>query len=76
MNIIQGGISILVEGFNARRTANRDYHIVSITLSGSGEYLMEDGSQIVTKGKDMYFSHADGQGHVHRPSGQEPWKIL
>lgn len=76
MGIIQGGISSLVEGFCARRTANRDYHILCITLSGNGEYTFEDGNKITTKRKDMFFSHADGQGHMHRPYGKGPWKIL
>lgn len=76
MSILQGGISTLVSGFCARRPAYREYHILSITLSGSGEYLMENGQKIITKEQDLYFSHADGQGHIHRPVGKVPWKLI
>lgn len=37
---------------------------------------MEDGQRIITKEQDLYFSHADGQGHTHRPIGKEPWKLI
>lgn len=75
IGIINGGISSLTSGFIARRISHRAFHIIIITLSGEGEFIMEDGTTTIVKERDMFFSHADGQGHIHRPH-KEPWNIL
>ena len=75
IGITQGGISTLYSGFRAKRPGGRGYHIIIFTLSGAGEFIMEDGTKLFTKEKDMYFSHSNGQGHIHRPS-IVPWEIL
>lgn len=76
MGVINGGISTLHDDFFARRTSCRSYHILIITVAGEGEFLMEDGTEVISRPGDMFFSNASGQGHIHRPHGKEAWEIL
>lgn len=37
---------------------------------------MEDGQRIITTPNDLFFSHSDGQGHLHHPYSKEPWILI
>jgi AraC-like DNA-binding protein len=75
MGILTGGISTSGSGFFIKRPGNRAYHIVILTLSGKGKFVMEDDKSVLAGGGDIFFSHAQGQGHVHFPC-QAPWVFL
>lgn len=71
-----GGISNLQEGFYVKRKSHRSYHIFLLTLQGKGEIILEDGTIRLVGPNDVFFSHTQGQGHIHKPHGIEPWVIL
>jgi AraC-like DNA-binding protein len=56
--------------------SHRAYHIFLLTLQGKGEILFEDGTSKLVVSNDVFFSHAQGQGHIHKPYGTDPWEIL
>ena len=72
MGIRTGGLSTAREGFVITRPGKRPYHILIITISGKGKFLMEDNSTVITGPGDIFFSHAGGQGHIHQ-SETVPW---
>ncbi|QQO09617.1 helix-turn-helix transcriptional regulator [Breznakiella homolactica] len=75
MGILNGGISTFHEGSYIKRPTKRAYHILIFTISGKGSFTMEDDTTVVTSLPDIFFSHADGQGHIHLPH-TTPWTIL
>ncbi|MDR2072426.1 MAG: AraC family transcriptional regulator [Spirochaetaceae bacterium] len=75
MGLRGGGASATGSGFFIKRPGNRNYHIIILTLSGKGKFVMEDDSSALTGAGDIFFSHAQGQGHVHFPH-QAPWNFL
>lgn len=75
MGIRIGGISSAQNGFVITRPGNRTYHILIITISGNGKFLMEDKTVVFSGPGDIFFSHANGQGHIHQPEAV-PWVFL
>jgi AraC-like DNA-binding protein len=75
MGVRSGGISTSDRGFVIKRTGNRNYHILILTTAGKGKFVMEDDSSVVTGAGDIFFSHAQGQGHVHQPH-EAPWSFV
>lgn len=74
MGILRGGISILRKGCVISRPKGREYHIVIVTLKGTGKFIMENGVELVAEQGQYFFSAADGQGHKHLPISDE-WRI-
>ena len=72
MGIRGGGISSATKGFVIKRPGKRTYHILIITISGEGKFLMENNSTVVTRSGDIFFSHANGHGHIHQTE-TSPW---
>ena len=72
MGIRFGGLSSAREGFTITRPGERAYHILIITISGRGKFTMEDNSSVFSGPGDIFFSHANGQGHIHKPE-TSPW---
>ena len=75
MGIIIGGISFAQEGFVITRPGKRKYHICIMTISGNGEFIMEDNSTIISGPGEIFFSNANGQGHIHKPK-TIPWVVF
>ncbi|MDR3173758.1 MAG: AraC family transcriptional regulator [Treponema sp.] len=75
IGVLGGGVSTSGGGFFIKRPGNRTYHIMILTLSGRGKFVMEDDKTALTGGGDIFFSHAQGQGHVHFPH-ETPWSFL
>jgi AraC-like DNA-binding protein len=75
MGIRVGGLSSTQKGFTISRPRKRGYHILIMTISGKGKFLMEDNSTVLSEPGDIFFSHADGQGHIHQPQ-TGPWKFF
>ena len=74
LSIWSGGISNLNEGSFVARQGKRPYHIMIIGLSGTGTFLMDDGTSFQLQPGELFFSNAAGQGHTHRPKSKE-WNI-
>ena len=74
MGIITGGISLLSKGTVISREKSRGYHILILTISGTGKFIMENGIEYVTDSGQLFFSASDGQGHRHLPVS-EKWEI-
>lgn len=74
LGIRAGGLSYLKQGSLIARQAARDYHILIIGLSGTGTFIMDDGSKFILQPGEMFFSTAEGQGHTHLPESEE-WNI-
>lgn len=74
-NIQLGGMSILKRGFYAERARARDYHILNITVKGSGRYEMEDGEVFTVGPGEMFISTADSLGHKHYPE-MDDWELI
>lgn len=74
LGIWTGGLSCLKEGSMIAREAHRPYHILIIGLSGTGTFIMDDGTHFTLNPGEMFFSSASGQGHTHRPESEE-WNI-
>jgi AraC-like DNA-binding protein len=75
MGLKSGGISTSDRGFLIKRTGNRNYHILILTTSGKGKFIMEDDNSAITSVGDIFFSHAQGQGHIHQPHAM-PWSFV
>ena len=78
MGIRIGGLSSAREGFVITRPGNRTYHILIVTISGNGKFIMEENTVVSSGPGDIFFSHANGQGHIHQPevNPREPWVFL
>ena len=72
MGIRTGGLSSAQEGFAIARPGKRMYHILIMTISGEGKFILEDNSTVISGPGDIFFSHANGQGHIHKPQAS-PW---
>ena len=72
MGIRIGGLSFAQDGFLITRPEKRAYHIFIMTVSGKGKFIMEDNNTVISGPGDIFFSHADGQGHIHQPE-LSPW---
>jgi AraC-like DNA-binding protein len=75
MGIRIDGISVSNNGFLIKRPGNRDYHIMILTIAGKGKFVMEDEKFAITSMGDIFFSHAQGQGHIHFPH-EVPWNFI
>lgn len=76
MKIKQGGYGILDDTFWVQRTSRRGFHVVVLTLSGKGKYLMEDGTEHTAKPGEAFISNAMGQGHHEETVGPAPWEMI
>jgi len=74
ISIMHGGLSILRSGARIERNENRDYHIVIISIRGSGRFIMESGETFTLGPGSLFFSNALGQGHRHLPVSSE-WEL-
>ena len=75
MGIRIGGLSSAQKGFIITRQKKRTYHILIMTISGKGKFHMEDNTTVISGPGDIFFSHANGQGHIHQPEAS-PWVFL
>lgn len=75
MGVLHCGISILRGGARIDRNKNRDYHILIISIKGSGRFLMESGESFDLLEGRYFFSDANGQGHRHVPLTNE-WELV
>jgi hypothetical protein len=76
MKIKQGGYGILDDTFWVQRMSRRGFHVVVLTLSGKGKYLMEDGTEHTAKPGEAFISNAMGQGHHEETVGPIPWEMI
>ena len=74
LKIRQCGISSLRKGSVIDRPSHRPYHIMIITITGQGEFIMDDGTAFTLGKGEMFFSKSDGQGHRHYPVSDE-WRL-
>lgn len=74
--IRKGAHSILAEGFWVQRIANRGFHVLVLSLSGCGEFIMDDGTTFLLEEGKAFLSSATGQAHLERPYGKEPWHCI
>lgn len=74
--ILEGGHSVLDERFWIRRIANRGFHVLVLSLSGSAEFIMSDGTTFLLEGGKAFFSSATGQAHLEKTHGKEPWHCI
>ena len=74
LRIKQCGLSELREGSSFERPRDRKFHILIITISGKGRFLMEDGTEFTLSEGELFFSISTGQGHRHWPE-DGTWKL-
>lgn len=72
----QGGYGLLGEDFWLQRTDARGFHVFVLTLSGTGLYRMNDGTDHVAERGHIFISSASGQGHYEKTISKEPWEML
>jgi AraC-like DNA-binding protein len=68
------GLSILRAGARIERNKDRDYHILIISMRGTGRFVMESGETFLLSPGHLFFSNAQGQGHRHIPVTDE-WEL-
>ncbi len=74
MHIWAGGHSMLSKGSEIIREQDRPFHIMIISLSGKGKFVMEDGSEFTLSPGEFFFSSSCGQGHRHSPL-TDTWEL-
>lgn len=74
--IKQGGYGILDSDFWLQRIAKRGFHVIVLTLSGKGRYLLEDGTELIADAGKAFVSWSGGQGHHEETIGAEPWEMI
>jgi AraC-type DNA-binding domain-containing proteins len=73
--IKQAGYGLLDKGFWLQRVAKRGFHVFVFTLSGSGRFIMEDGTEITVSQGDAFISWSSGQGHYEATEGSV-WEMI
>jgi AraC-like DNA-binding protein len=73
--LITGGITRAGQGFVIKRPTRRRFHILIIGLEGTGRIIMEDDTESTLVAGDIFFSNAEGQGHIHEPASS-PWVFI
>lgn len=72
----QGGYGLLGDSFWLKRTDQKGFHVFVLTLSGTGLYRMNDGSEYLAQRGQIFISSASGQGHFERTIDGEKWEML
>lgn len=74
--ILEGGYSILDDGFWVQRIANRGFHVLVLSISGTGEFLMSDGTTFLLEPGKAFLSSPTGQAHLEKTHGSELWHCI
>ncbi|MGN0906649.1 MAG: AraC family transcriptional regulator [Bullifex sp.] len=74
MGIWAGGHSLLSKGSEIIREQDRPFHIMIVSLSGEGRFVMEDGTAFTLSPGEFFFSSSYGQGHRHSPLSDK-WEL-
>lgn len=74
--ILKGAYSILDKNFWVQRIAHRGYHVLVLSILGTGEFIMNDGTRFLLEAGNAFLSHASGQAHLEKVHGNEPWHCI
>ena len=72
----QGGYGLLQDNFWLWRIPNRGFHVFTMTISGKGYFVMEDGTRIELEKDQAFISNSTGQGHYEATCPSEIWEMV